>query len=154
MQRSDSHMGWYVESGGSPSGSRKGFMDKTRVISLSDFDLQRKKENMRIANKCELVHTLSLSAYSFYSSYVLNRLDTVTSPLFSTVVATCPVSRFNCPYIEGQVSGNSPEVGDVLRGSTRVLQQEVSNAIQVSFYVQSDAEQLPVKPATLIPVYK
>lgn len=58
VQRSDSHMGWYVESGGSPSGSRKGFMDKTRVISLSDFDLQKKKENIRMANKCELVHRL------------------------------------------------------------------------------------------------
>lgn len=42
VQRSDSHMGWYVESGGSPSGSRKGFMDKTRVISLSDFGLEKK----------------------------------------------------------------------------------------------------------------
>lgn len=41
VQRSDSHMGWYVESGGSPSGSRKGFMDKTRVISLSDSGLER-----------------------------------------------------------------------------------------------------------------
>lgn len=39
VQRSDSHRGLYVESGGSPSGSRKGFMDKTRVISLSDSDL-------------------------------------------------------------------------------------------------------------------
>lgn len=46
-QRSDSHMVWYVESGGSPSGSRKGFMDKTRVISLYDFELQTwgKREN-------------------------------------------------------------------------------------------------------------
>lgn len=39
VQRSDSHRGWYVESGGSPSGSRKGFMDKTRVISLFDSGL-------------------------------------------------------------------------------------------------------------------
>lgn len=42
VQRSDSHIGWYVESGGSPSGSRKGFMDKTRVISLSDSNLGKK----------------------------------------------------------------------------------------------------------------
>lgn len=42
MQRSDSHMRWYVESGGSPSGSRKGFMDKTRVISLCDHGLEIK----------------------------------------------------------------------------------------------------------------
>lgn len=41
VQRSDSHMGWYAESGGSPSGSRKGFMDKTRVISLSDSGLEK-----------------------------------------------------------------------------------------------------------------
>lgn len=43
VQRSDSHMVWYVESGGSPSGSRKGFMDKTRVISLYNFELQKRK---------------------------------------------------------------------------------------------------------------
>lgn len=41
VQRSDSHKGWYVESGGSPSGSRKGFMDKTRVISQSDSGLEK-----------------------------------------------------------------------------------------------------------------
>jgi len=29
-----------VEGGGSPSGSRKGFMDKTRVISLCDSGLE------------------------------------------------------------------------------------------------------------------
>lgn len=44
VQRSDSHIGWYVERGGSPSGSRKGFMDKTRVISLSDSNLEKKME--------------------------------------------------------------------------------------------------------------
>lgn len=44
VQRSDSHVGLYVESGGSPSGSRKGFMDKTRVISLSDSDLGTNKQ--------------------------------------------------------------------------------------------------------------
>lgn len=38
-QRSGSHMGLHMESGGSPSGSRKGFIDKTRVISLSDSGL-------------------------------------------------------------------------------------------------------------------
>lgn len=38
-QRSGSHLGWHMESGGSPSGSRKGFIDKTRVISLSDSGL-------------------------------------------------------------------------------------------------------------------
>lgn len=47
VQRSDSHMGWYVESGGSPSGSRKGFMDKTRVISLSDSGLEENR-NIKI----------------------------------------------------------------------------------------------------------
>lgn len=51
VQRSDSHIGLHVESGGSPSGSRKGFMDKTRVISLSDSGLgiERKKENPSVA---------------------------------------------------------------------------------------------------------
>lgn len=49
VQRSDSHMGWYVESGGSPSGSRKGFMDKTRVISLSDSGLE-KNRNIKIVH--------------------------------------------------------------------------------------------------------
>lgn len=44
VHRSDSHRGLYVESGGSPSGSRKGFMDKTRVISLSDSGLGGKKQ--------------------------------------------------------------------------------------------------------------
>lgn len=48
VQRSDSHMGWYVESGGSPSGSRKGFIDKTRVISLSDSGLEDKKQKEEI----------------------------------------------------------------------------------------------------------
>lgn len=44
VQRSDSHTGWYEESGGSPSGSRKGFMDKTRVISLSDSGLEKTEQ--------------------------------------------------------------------------------------------------------------
>lgn len=39
VQRSGSHIGLHMESGGSPSGSRKGFIDKTRVISLSDSGL-------------------------------------------------------------------------------------------------------------------
>lgn len=43
VQRSDSHIGLYVESGESPSESRKGFMDKTRVISLSDSGLEKNR---------------------------------------------------------------------------------------------------------------
>lgn len=46
VQRSDSHIGLYAESGGSPSGSRKGFMDKTRVISLSDSGLGKEAKKI------------------------------------------------------------------------------------------------------------
>lgn len=46
-QRSGSHIGLHMERGGSPSGSKKGFIDKTRVISLSVSGLG--KETMRIA---------------------------------------------------------------------------------------------------------
>lgn len=46
VQRSDSHIGLHVESGGSPSGSRKGFMDKTRVISFSDSGLGKETKKI------------------------------------------------------------------------------------------------------------
>lgn len=51
VQRSDSHIGLYVESGGSPSGSRKGFMDKTRVISLSDSGLGKETKKTLLCYK-------------------------------------------------------------------------------------------------------
>lgn len=49
VHRSDSHRGLYVESGGSPSGSRKGFMDKTRVISLSDSGLRKETKKILLS---------------------------------------------------------------------------------------------------------
>lgn len=48
MQRSGSHIGLQVERGGSPSGSRKGFIDKTRVISLSGSGLGKETKTMAL----------------------------------------------------------------------------------------------------------
>lgn len=51
VHRSGSHIGLYVESGGSPSGSRKGFMDKTRVISRSDSGLGKEMKKILLYYK-------------------------------------------------------------------------------------------------------
>lgn len=48
VQRPGSHIGLHMESGGSPSGSRKGFIDKTRVISLSDSGLGKETKSIAL----------------------------------------------------------------------------------------------------------
>lgn len=66
VKRSDSQMGGNVEGGGFPSASKKGFMDKTRVISLSDRGLRRSKKKLESVDGINLWFNYSYPSLYFH----------------------------------------------------------------------------------------
>lgn len=83
VQCSGSHRGLHMESGASPSGSRKGFIDKTRVISVYDSALGKETKRITLYSPFSYLYNFNINISQIWGGSTLESIEnqiTTASP--------------------------------------------------------------------------